>query len=317
MSDAHWMVVPPEKQEGQAIRGIDRLIEGKIRKWKKLNKQNFRLALNNAKQNGPFNEFIFLGDLVECVHNEKGMVTLTDLEEISILKKFVINALGLRFSGDDHYIPGDHELGYVLPLSLDPDGGMTGESITNFQNILGPMFDAWNIGNFIFITISSSLFTQFEWRNDVEIAELRQKQVKFLVEKLSKLPPEKKVFLFLHDPDAIEHINALPGASRITQIFCGHLHSENTVNSYRRLGKMANSFWGRLLLRFVGLIFNRLQRVNKVINWAKGNPYRLELFKKYNLQVVPAPNGMLGKGSGFLILELYADGNYEIKKFES
>jgi hypothetical protein len=322
MSDAHWMVVPPEEQKGQIIQGIDWITEAWLfRKWKKKNNMNFRLTLLEAKKHGPFDQLIFLGDLVECIYNERGIVTPDDVAEIRMLKNFVRHILSIRFGGDDHFLPGDHELGYRLPLSVDPRGGISLTSLEAFQQILGPRFDAWRIGNFHFISVSSSLFIQSTDHLDdlgrQKLGSAKDAQEKFLIGYLRSIPSDQKVFLFLHDPDAIEYLNAIPGADKITQIFCGHMHAENSLKSYQRLGKIANSFWGRLIFRSLGLTFNRLKKANRVIEWARGNLHRWELFKKYNLQVVPAPNGMLGKGSGFLVLELYRDGNYEIKKFQS
>lgn len=325
MSDGHWMVVAPEEQKGIIVRGWDRLFDWLFfRRQKRKNNANFRLTLLETKKHISFDKLIFTGDLIECVFNERGIITPEDIAEIMTLKNFMLHALGnlhpvygtwANRAIEGHFLSGDHEFGYQLPLSTDPESGMSLNSIENFQRILGPLFDTWKIGDFHFITISSSLFIQstdhLECSERREIESLKQEQEKFLTEYLLNIPVGQKVFLFLHDPDAIELIDVIPGAKKITQIFCGHFHTEKNFQGYRRLGKLANNFWGRLFLRSVGLFFNRLKRVNKVIAWAKGNPRRLKLFEKYNLQIVPA----VCETKGFLILELYDDGSYEIQKF--
>jgi hypothetical protein len=328
MSDSHWMVVPPEEQKGTIAKGWDRLFDW-LFFWrqKRKNNQNFRLALLKTKEHIPFDKLIFTGDLIECVFNERGIITPEDVAEIATLKNFILHVLGNLNPSygtwanrpiKGHFLPGDHEFGYKLPLSTDPESGMSLNSVENFQRILGPLFDAWKIRDFHFITISSSLFIQstdhLETDEQMQIWSLRKEQQKFLIEYLLNVPSGQKVFLFLHDPDAIELIDTLPGAEKITKVFCGHIHTDKNFRGYRRIGKLANSFWGRLLVRVVvGVILNRWQRANKIITWAKGNTRRLELFEKYNLQIVPAVCETLG----FLVLELYDDGNYEIKKFTS
>lgn len=320
IADPHYMVVPPEEQKGQIIKGIDQIIEGwLIRGWKEKNNFNFSRAIQALRSGKVYNSVILLGDLIECVYNERGIFTVQDIETAKELLVIIKNTLTL--TGEIHYVPGDHELGYKLPLSLDPDGGLNEASVANFERLGDKLFSFWQIENFHFLTVSSSLFIQntehLECAARRQIETLRRKQMNFLISYLNfKIPDEHMAFLFLHDPDAIETIDKLPGAQKITKIFCGHMHEEKTLKSYVRLGKIANSFWGRTLLFTLGLAVNRLERARRIIKWARGNLYRASLFEKYKLEIVPAISGMLGSGAGCKILNLFDDGSFEVVRRE-
>ncbi len=324
MSDAHWwMVVPPEKQKGIVVKGWDRLWDWLIfRKQKKLNNQNFRITLlkiydlKMSGEIGHLDGLIFTGDLIECVYNERGIVTSVDVEEITMLKNFMLYSVRIE-PESAHFISGDHELGYQLPVKVDPGGGMRLASLENFRKILGPLFDAWRNGDFHFITVSSSLFIQstdhLEDKERKEIESLKHEQEIFLTEYLLNVPAGQKVFLFLHDADAIEVIDQFPGADKITKVICGHFHRERNFRGYRTVGKLAKSFWGRLLLRAFWGLQNRFDRANRIIAWAEGNLHRFELFEKYDLLYIPS----VAETKSFFVLELYESGNYEILKLES
>lgn len=321
MSDSHWIVVPPEKQKGIIVKGWDRLWDWLIfRKQKKLNNQNLRLTLlkiydmKMSSDIGHLDGLIFTGDLVECVFNERGIITPIDTKEIVMLKNFMIYSLRID-PENTHFIPGDHETGYDLPIKADPEGGMRLASLENFQKILGPLWSAWEVGNFNFITVSSSLFIQttehLECVERSNVESLKNEQEKFLTEYLLNVPDSRTTFLFLHDADALEIVDTLPGAEKITKVICGHFHQERNWRGYKTVGKLANSFWGQLLIRTFWGIQNRFERANWIIAWAKGNPRRLELFKKYDLLYVPS----VAETKSFLVLELYDDGEHEIQKF--
>jgi len=316
-SDAHWMVVPPEKQRGVVIRGWDRLWDWLIfRRQKRKNNANVLLTLYSAFKQGRFDKYLSTGDLVECIFNERGILTQKDIDEILALKEFIRRTQKVT-SVNEHYVPGDHDGpgGYDLPIKADPRGGMNIAGTMHMLQVLGPLFDAWKIGIFHFVTISSSLFSQKTEHLDnlgrLSFKALKQRQEKFLTEYLVHVPVGEKVFLLLHDPDALEIVDTLPGAEKITKVLCGHFHQERNFQGYKKLGKMANSFWGQLLLRGILGIQNRLERANRIIAWAKRNPRRLELFQKYNLTYVPSA----AETRNFLVLELYDNGEYKIQRF--
>lgn len=316
-SDPHWMLVPPGQQKGQIIRGIDRIVEGKINEWKWKNNPNFIKFLESVEGIN-FSHSICLGDLIECLWNERGIITLQDIERIIELRACIRVKLGL--SEQDFFVPGDHEAGYCLPLSVDPNCGMSKNALENFRFTFGPLFQELTIGNFHLILISSSLIAQNTKSLkgcDRQCARLlKREQVIFLRNYLNHVPEEHRVFVFLHDPDALEFIDQLPESAKISKVFCGHLHAEESLVGYKRLGMIANNWLLRNICIFSFFLLSRLQKAIKLMTWAKGNLKRLELFKKYNLQIVPGISGMMGEGAGFLVLELYKNGKYEIKQFQ-
>lgn len=321
MSDSHCMVVPPWKQKGQTEKGLAGwIVEFFISIWKLFNLHFFVKAIEKIGKMGKFDKVIYCGDLAECVYNERGMITGKDLKEMERFKAFI--ELGIDVKKENiHYLPGDHELGYILPLSCDPEGGISWKSIDNFQSVFGPLFSGFAIEKFSFILLCPSLFIQpIDHLSDDEkkyIFKLRDDQYNFVWNYFADRKKEGIVFLFMHDPDALEQFdaqalnyNVLRG--RKYKAFSGHMHAEESLASYKRLGRIANAqTW---LEKFCRWFFNRNKKGRKVMRWAKGNLCRMEIFRKYELQVVPSTAGMMGKGGGFLILNLFDDGSYEIEK---
>lgn len=261
-SDPHWMLVPPGQQKGQIIRGIDRIIEGKINEWKWKNNPNFIKFLESVEGIN-FSHSICLGDLIECLWNERGIITPQDTERIIELRAYI--RVKLDLSGQDFFVPGDHEAGYCLPLSVDPECGMSGDALENFWFTFGPLFQGFAIGNFHIILISSSLFTQniksLKGCDKQCVQSLKREQVVFLKGYLSQIPKGHKVFLFLHDPDALEFIDQLPESVKISKVFCGHLHAKKSLVGYKRLGMIANNWLLRNALIFNIFLLSRLQGV--------------------------------------------------------
>lgn len=327
ISDFHWLIVPPWKQKGQVVRGISRLIEFFISIWKVWNNRQKRKSqvLQKIKKQGPYDFAIMLGDLAECVFNERGIKTAKDIERlddfICLLRKSLCQKM--------FFIPGDHELGYKLPLSCDPEGGISMESIAHFKAVFGKdnLYQLFKIGRFNFIFLSSSLVNQsidhLPKLDQDEICDLNSEQRVILYDVLAKTKGNETAFLFIHDPDCLEEIdNFIVDLQKDKYVrsdvniktFCGHMHAEETLKNYEKLGRIANVSAGyeRTLHGF----FIRSEKGRKIMEWAKGNLCRLEIFKKYNLRIVPAAGGMMGKGGGFLVLNLYEDGSCKIEKHE-
>jgi len=315
-SDFHWMVVPPGQQKGQVIKGFSRIVEGVINIWKRWNVPNVKKALSKISAMGEFDLAILNGDIAECVYNERGIITPKDVNSLRILRSEVESSLSNVYK--IHYNSGDHELGYKLPLSVDPGGGISQTSFENFQIIFGPLFQKFSWGSeFHFILLCSSLLIQktnhLSGMEKDYIDNLKEKQIKFLQNYLDDTE-RKNIFIFLHDPDAIEIIDPIleKCPPKGFKLFCRHLDAEASLRDYERLGKIANSKHGKLnIIRKISMLSKKGRRV---MRWAKGNLQRLEIFKKYDIQIVPATGGMMGKGGGFLILNLFDDGSYQIEK---
>ncbi|HEX7586391.1 MAG TPA: hypothetical protein VF390_02045 [Patescibacteria group bacterium] len=311
-ADWHWLTVPVGKQKGQILKGIGWVLEKTIEIWKWLTVHVWiPRMLKRIGQLGQIDHIIYGGDLIESEFNERGMVSEEDFQQV---QRYVSK---IRESAEGYppmYLaPGDHELGYRLPMSKDPEGGISLKSIRRCMGIFGRPFEYFSVGQIHFILLSSSLLIQsFSHRPEDEqakIAELAREQIGFLIVKLLTIPAVEEVFLFLHDPDALVKVDeiisdkTLPGHIRDKEIlaFCGHLHGEWVLSAYRRLGLMASGKWARFM-------------PEKIRNWAAGNLERLKTFERYKLRVIPAPGGMMGMGKGFLTLSVYDDGTWEIQR---
>jgi len=321
ISDFHWMVVPPWRQKGQTKKGFfGHIVEFFISIWKLFNNRNMMKALGKISQSGSFTRVISLGDLTECEWNERGMILSSDVRELAELKKLIESSIKVKREAF-HYLAGDHELGYILPLSCDPDGGISWESIGNFQSVFNSLFSGFTIGENHFLLLSSALMTLSLYYLSIaearDIYKLQEDQRNFIWNFLADKRKDDRIFIFLHDPDALETFDAYTNnfdvmKGRKYKAFCGHMHAEEGLKSYENLGKIANA--KTIFQRIVRWFFNRTKKGKKVMKWAKGNLKRTAIFKKYDLQIVPATGGMMGKGRGFLILNLHDDGSHEIEK---
>jgi hypothetical protein len=311
ITDFHFMAVPAGQQKGQIIRGINRIVEGVINIWKRGNNRRFYKALEKINSLGEFDRMVTLGDILECEFNERGILQEVDLSATQKIKRALHEKIKTTFR---MFISGDHELGYKLPLSVDPEGGISKKSVENYQKTIGRLWYFLHIKKWNCLFLSSSLIKQkFCHGSKEEIAyleKLKRDQLNFVSEELDRLLDGEKVLIFLHDPDVLEvlenRILKYHGKKKI-KVFCGHMHAESSLKSYERLGKIANSWFGKKII-------SKTEKGKKVMDWAKGNLKRMEIFKKYNLQIVPALGGMMGKGGGFLILNLCDDGSFEIEK---
>ncbi len=64
ISDPHSMVIRPGMQRGQLIKGIDRIIEGRINQEKKRNNPTYFQLIRSFRDDQPYDCLIFLGDLL-------------------------------------------------------------------------------------------------------------------------------------------------------------------------------------------------------------------------------------------------------------
>lgn len=311
--DFHWMVVPAGKQKGQAVSGIAGVVERYINIWKRRNNPGVIKALSFIQTMGHFDYAIGMGDLAECEYNERGIVTSRDVVELLKLKRMLLASL--PECNAFLYITGDHELGYRLALSSDSKGGISKNSLENFEDIFGPLFRSIIIDKTHLMLLSSSLINQkVDHRSIQEIEqfeELRANQEEMLINVIDDASDDEKIFLFLHDPDCLLQIDRFLSenqSSKISKVFCGHLHAEFSLEPYNILGRL---FGANLSVQAA----KAHMYSDQIARWAQGNLERLKLFRKYKLQIVPSFNGMMGIGKGFLILNLDESGAHSIEKF--
>jgi len=257
------------------------------------------------------------GDMMESSRNERGLSTSKDLQEAMKIRDTFISE-----SGVNRFIlnAGNHELGYVLPLSTDPNGGISSMSMYNFVELAGcdgDFFQVVLVDGFKIILIPY-LFSEDEAAIGHDL--LLWKKV-FLRNLKRELSESESTVLLLHDPDSLADENLLRLISlyreKIKLIFCGHYHAEATLRFVKWLVRIFNSSW---LLPIRCLVMLSLwpvfgwpiaKAIREYFRKRKNIP---DLIKELNVQIIPAPGGMLGFGGGFLILNLFEDGKFEIEK---
>lgn len=314
ISDLHKLSVPVGKQKGQVLKWYEKAFEWFINIWKwwniayaipKMIRKIFLMVQHGTK----FDFVLVGGDVIESEYNERGMVMSVDCQMLCDMMDSIALSSGVELD-KIFVVSGDHELGYRLPLSTDPSGGISDKSIGNFLNVVGPLWQAFTKGDYTFVILSSSLMMQkldhLTAEKQEQIIKLCQEQKVFIQKTLNAIPEGRTVFVFMHDPDALikfdEYIRDYYYMhNKNFKVFCGHMHAEWSLVAYEKLGKLAFS-------KLAGLL------PEKIIRWAKGNNRRLMLFEKYNLQIMLAPGGMMGVGGGFLVLEVFTNGKYQINR---
>ena len=150
-SDAHMY----ESQDPlhRNLEGKNTVGEKIIAKRGKEAERKFELCLNEAERIGNVNFLFFGGDMVTG-YGERGLIGPDSPAHISRFKQ----ALGDSFKKlPKRYMAGGHEVGYVLPLSTDPEGGPSEKSIQVFEENFNQLFCTFSEGQYKFVILSSDL----------------------------------------------------------------------------------------------------------------------------------------------------------------
>ncbi len=308
-SDAHmYESQDPLHKElaGKNTKG-ERIIANAIKEGEK----RFVLALEEAERIGEVDLLGFGGDMVTG-YGERGLIGPDSQEHINQFK----DSLRSRFTGiPRRFLAGGHEVGYILPLSTDPEGGISEKSIQVFEDNFNELFYTFSLGGYKFVAISSDL--ELLKSGTDSLMRRKRLQEEFYMDEIAYAEPDQKIVLMLHDPDALapmfpflkEHLD------KIAKTFSGHQHAKWTNKIYPWLCKLASS---RILAFPLKPTFNWFFPGKAEAVWAyfrlnKGNA---KIWKQLKLSVIPAPGGMLGIGGGFLIAD-FGDNEIKVKKIKT
>ena len=255
---------------------------------------------------------------MESSATERGLATERDLEMAKKVLFDLENDLGTEFKLN----LGNHESGYILPLSTDKDGGISRASIKNFLELAGrkDMYHSFVTEGFRFVFVPY-LFTESNAK-DFNLCKMKKKFLKKMRRDVeTSLEP---IVVFIHDPDSLTDSNLLEiirsNREKIGGIFYGHYHSEFNLFFAKILVKIFNSWWLILPRIFLNIVFWIISGRNMRIVRELGKYFRSrknipKIIKELDAVLIPAPTGMFGIGGGFLTLEI-EDGNFQIKKYK-
>jgi len=248
------------------------------------------------------------GDLQEGSFNERGLSSESDLtsakKTVQLFERETDSRMMINI--------GNHESGYhqlTLPLATDPKGGASVSSVNNALKLIGKPSPYYSVAvddyRFIFIPY---LMTE-KIGKDFDIEKMKAEILCELQSDLSDTAG--RVIVFIHDPDSLAD-DRLSGLirkyrDRIDMIFFGHCHAEFSVLINKWLARIFSwkrLFPFRMMLRLVlNLVFD--SDISKRVQ-----EYYLErlevsaLIDEFGAKLIPAPDGMMGFGGGFLVLDL-------------
>jgi len=281
-----------------------------IAKSIKEGEKRFVMTLNEAEKIGNI-DFIFCGGDMVTGYGERGLIGPDSPEHISNFKKLLDDSFR---ETPKKYMAGGHELGYVLPLSTDPEGGPSEKSIEVFEENFNQIFYTFSEGKYKFVVLSSDL--ELLKGGTENMMKKKKLQEEFYKDEITYTQPEQKVVLMLHDPDALAPMFSFLGKNldKIEKTFSGHQHAEWVKKIYPGICSAASS---RVLEVPLKPIFNKFfpGKANAVWNYFRENKNNAQIWNSVKLSIIPAPGGMMGVGGGFLVADLKEEG-IDVKKIK-
>lgn len=255
------------------------------------------------------------GDLQENSKNEQGIVSDEDLDSA----KKIISDFEKRNKVQMHLNAGNHELGYhktKQPLATDPEGGISFASAVKFLRLVekNQLYQSFVLGGYRIVFIPYMMTEDFSLSCNM-FAEKEH----ILDELTIDLHGSEKVILFIHDPDSLMN-ERLVNLIRVFKpyiplIFCGHYHAQLTLTAVKWLISVCN--WKvlapvRWMLRLIlNIAFD--SEISRAVQESYRERKKVpKLMEEFDIQIIPAPGGMLGFGGGFLVLDTET---LEITKF--
>ncbi|MFZ2192773.1 MAG: hypothetical protein WAV31_00855 [Candidatus Moraniibacteriota bacterium] len=259
------------------------------------------------------------GDLMEASATERGLATERDLAMAKTVLSDLENDLGTKLKLN----LGNHESGYILPLSTDEQGGISRASIRNFLCLAGRKelyysFVAEGL-KFIFVPY---LFTEKEAK-DFNIGRMKKSFMKKMRQDIKN--SVEPVIIFIHDPDSLMDKNLLDvirsNREKIKEILYGHYHSSVNLFFAKLMIKIFNTWWlifPRIILDIIFWFFSgrSMRIVRELGKYFRSRKNIPKIIEELGAILIPAPTGMFGIGGGFLILEVFDDGNIKIEKYK-
>jgi hypothetical protein len=273
--------------------------------------ERFALTLKRAHEIGNLDFLFFGGDMVTG-YGERGLIGPDSLGHIAKFKE----VLDEHFQGlPKRHMAGGHEIGYILPLSTDPQGGPSEESIRVFEENFNQLFYTFSESRYKFIVLSSDL-ELLEGGTDV-LMKRKALQEEFYKDEITYANPGQKIVLMLHDPDALAPMFSFlsRNLNKIEKTFSGHQHARWVNRVYPKLCSVASS---RVLELPMKPLFNKFfpGKADAVWNYFRQNKDNAQIWNSVKLSIIPAPGGMLGIGGGFLIVDLKED-SIEVRKIKA
>jgi len=319
LSDLHIAPFKEEKFKTQQKNFIEWIIQFFANVLQKKEK-NIYEKMKKVVGEKMINVGISNGDLMESVATERGWATKQDVEAAKEVVQELKNNLSLKKL---ELNMGNHESGYILPLSTDNNGGVSLQSVRNFLVVAkrDKLYHSFLLEGFQFIFVPY-LFTE-QVAKDFDLSKEKKK---FLTEmekefSFSKTP----IILFVHDPDSLmdEDLLSLIRVNRkkIKAIFYGHYHSWMNLFFSKILVNIFNCWWLLPLRMLANAIFWIISGKDMRIVRVLGKYFQLRknipaIIKELKMTLIPAPTGMFGIGGGFLVLEISDNGKLEIIKYD-
>ena len=284
--------------------------EKMIAKSMKENEGKFILSLEEASKINDVDFLFFGGDSVTG-YGERGLIGPDSLDHINKFKSL----LEKYFAGlPKKYMAGGHEVGYILPLSTDSEGGLSEKSIQVFEQNFNELYYSFTEGRYKFVVLSSDL--ELFGKGTDELMKMKRLQQEFYKDEIDYTEQGQKVVIMIHDPDAI--VPMFPflknHLGKIERTFSGHQHAQWVNTIYPKLCHLASS---NLLESPLKMVFNKFfpNKADAVWCYFRQNKDNAPIWKSVNLTIIPAPGGMMGIGGGFLVADLYDEG-IEVRKMK-
>ncbi|MDD3607945.1 MAG: hypothetical protein PHQ20_04100 [Candidatus Moranbacteria bacterium] len=219
-----------------------------------------------------------------------------------------------RFPGVPRkFMAGGHELGYILPLSNDPEGGPSERSVAVFEQNFNQLFYVFNYGLYKFVVLSSDL--ELLQSGPEDLIKKKHLQTEFYQNEIAC--SERPVIIMIHDPDALASMWPFleKHQDRIARVFSGHQHARWVNWIYPKICSVASS---RILEILLKPLFNKLfpGKADAVWVYFQNNKNNAHIWKQLNLSIIPAPGGMMGIGGGFLVADLKKD-DIKVRKIKA